>query len=154
MICNKWSPAGHSSVTFLSDLFSREIVYMYGESNRHTSNKIEIDFSIEMGLLLNNAHSQFSRLPFWSPYIIICIKIMKLLSKTPFAFRIEPECCQRQINKCGKYNCEKYTCNKRDFMWTLDTVCPLMQTPQVKSGFYLSDFKESRFILVSFQKIS
>ena len=44
----------------------------------HTTNEIEIDFSVEMELLWNNHSSQFSRLPFWSPYIIICIKIMKL----------------------------------------------------------------------------
>ena len=73
--------------------------------------RYELISSMEMELLWIYYRSQFSRLPFWSPYIIICIKIMKLLSKTLFAFRIEPECCgscQRQINKCGKYNCEKY----------------------------------------------
>ena len=81
--------------------YERVVLNGNRERKRHTSNEIEIDFSVEMELLWNDHSSQFSRLPFWSPYIIICIKIMKLLSKTPFAFRIEPECCQRQINKCG-----------------------------------------------------
>ena len=93
-----------------SNCFTTVVYHEFLNLFAHTT-RYELISSMEMELLWIYYRGQFSRLPFWSPYIIICIKIMKFLSKTLFAFRIEPESCgscQRQINKCGKYNCEKY----------------------------------------------